>query len=133
MVCTCLIPFFPRTWERFTSLCRSADTCVMEFPPEQVRILIIYICVEAFLAFFRNDLSATETKFSYPFFFRPIYSFKQLIITAKLIFENTKRKVLFPAAKISFWWQNKRCAAFVFNSQNSVLSKTTYANYFILL
>ena len=56
MVCTCLIPFFPRTWERFTSLCRSADTCVMEFPLEQVRILIIYICVKAFLAFFRNDI-----------------------------------------------------------------------------
>ena len=45
--------FFPRTWQRFTSLCRSADTCVMEFPPEQVRILIIYICVEAFLAFLK--------------------------------------------------------------------------------
>ena len=54
--------FFPRTWEHFTSLCRSADTCVMEFPPEEIRILIIYICVEAFLAFFCSEQSISTLK-----------------------------------------------------------------------
>ena len=46
------------------------------------------------LFFNRPFKSATETKFSYHFFFGQFIVSNRLIIMAKFIFENTKRKVL---------------------------------------